>query len=57
MLLLLAALVASCGAVAFQVVRRRAPGSGKSIELMSGAWTVLMYIGLGAAPLAYQLCR
>ena len=55
--LLLAVLVAACGAVAFRVVRRRAPGSGKSIELMSGVWTVLMYLGLGAVPLAYRLWR
>jgi 4-hydroxybenzoate polyprenyltransferase len=55
MILLLAALVASCGVVGLQVVRGRAPGSGKSIELMSGIWTVLMYIGLGAAPLLYRL--
>ena len=31
---------------------RATPGSGKSIELMSGVWTILMYVGLGAAPLA-----
>jgi 4-hydroxybenzoate polyprenyltransferase len=57
MLLLLAVLVAACGAVAFRVVRRGVPGSGTSIELMSGVWTVLMYIGLGAVPLAYKLWR
>jgi 4-hydroxybenzoate polyprenyltransferase len=57
MLLLLAVLVGVCGAVAFRVVRRGGPGSGTSIELMSGVWTVLMYIGLGAAPLAYKLWR
>jgi hypothetical protein len=38
-----------------RVLRRGAPGSGKSIELLSGVWTVLMYIGLGAAPLAFRL--
>jgi 4-hydroxybenzoate polyprenyltransferase len=57
MLLLLAVLVAACGAVAFRVVRRGVPGSGTSIELMSGVWTVLMYIGLGAVPLVYKLWR
>jgi 4-hydroxybenzoate polyprenyltransferase len=31
--------------------------NGKSIELMSGVWTVLMYLGLGAAPLAIVLWR
>jgi len=57
MLLLLAVLVGACGAVAFRVVRRGVPRSGTSIELMSGVWTVLMYLGLGAAPLAYKLWR
>lgn len=57
MLLLLAVLVGACSVVAFRVVRSGAPGSGKSIELMSGIWTVMMYIGLGAAPLAYILWR
>ena len=33
MLVLLVVLVGACGAVAFRVVRRGAPGSGKSIEL------------------------
>jgi 4-hydroxybenzoate polyprenyltransferase len=31
--------------------------NGKSIELMSGVWTILMYLGLGAAPLAILLWR
>jgi 4-hydroxybenzoate polyprenyltransferase len=34
-----------------------ARANGKSIELMSGVWTMLMYLGLGAAPLAIQLWR
>jgi hypothetical protein len=33
------------------------PGSGKSIELMSGVWTLVMYLGVGAVPLAYKLWR
>ena len=32
-------------------------GSGKSIEVMAGVWTLLMYLGLGAAPLAITLWR
>ena len=39
---------------------RRSPGRarrGKSIELMSGVWTLLMYFSLGAAPLAYNCWR
>jgi 4-hydroxybenzoate polyprenyltransferase len=57
MLVLLAALVGACVAMAVRVVRRATPGSGRSIERMSGVWTVLMYLGLGAAPLAYKLWR
>jgi 4-hydroxybenzoate polyprenyltransferase len=57
MLVLLAVLVGACAAMAVRVVRRPTPGSGKAIELMSGVWTVLMYLGLGAAPLAYKLWR
>jgi 4-hydroxybenzoate polyprenyltransferase len=57
MLALLVVLVGACSAVALRVLRRRAPGSGKSIELMSGTWTIFMYLGLGAAPLAYALLR
>ena len=34
-----------------------ASGGGKSIELMAGVWTVLMYLGLGAIPLAYRVWR
>jgi hypothetical protein len=30
-------------------------GSGKSIEVMAGVWTLLMYLSLGAAPLAITL--
>ena len=53
MLVLLAALVlarASPGRVAS--FAEPTPGSGKSIELMSGVWTVLMY--LGSAPCRWR---
>ena len=55
MLVLLAILVIACGVIALRVVRSHASGSGKAIEVMSGVWTILMYVGLGAAPLAYLL--
>jgi hypothetical protein len=57
MLALLLVLVAVCGLVAFGVMRRRTAGSGKAIELASGVWTLLMYLGVGAIPLAYKLWR
>jgi hypothetical protein len=53
MLVLLAVLIAGCAVVALRVARSQASGSGKAIEVMSGVWTIFMYVGLGAAPLAY----
>ena len=55
MLVLLAVLTIACAAVAVRVRRSTAAGSGKAVELMSGIWTILMYLGLGAAPLAWRL--
>ena len=43
MMVLLAALLGAWAIIAVRVVRRARPGRGKSIELMSGVWTVLMY--------------
>jgi len=57
MAVLLALLVALCAGAALRLVRRQAPGDGASIERMSGVWTLLMYLGLGAAPLAVRLWR
>jgi 4-hydroxybenzoate polyprenyltransferase len=56
-IVLLAVLVAACGSAAVTFLRKSAPGDGKAIELMSGVWTVLMYLGLGAGPLAFLLWR
>ena len=56
-LMLLALLAATCIVVARRVARAQAPGSGRALELMSGVWTILMYVGLGAAPLALGLWR
>jgi len=57
MLILLGVLAAACIVVAGRVARAEAPGSGRSLELMSGVWTIMMYLGLGAAPLAVGLWR
>jgi 4-hydroxybenzoate polyprenyltransferase len=53
MLVLLGVLVVACTTAAWRVTRIEAPGGGRSIELMSGIWTVLMYLGLGAAPVVF----
>jgi hypothetical protein len=57
MVMLLALLVALCAGAAIRVVRSDASGSGKAIEVMSGIWTVLMYLGLGAAPVVFAWLR
>jgi 4-hydroxybenzoate polyprenyltransferase len=57
MLVLLAVLTVACVAVAMRFVRHPVPGRGKTIETMAGVWTVLMYLGLGAGPIAIRLWR
>jgi hypothetical protein len=36
-------------------LRNASRGGGKAIEVMAGVWTLLMYLGLGAAPMALTL--
>jgi 4-hydroxybenzoate polyprenyltransferase len=54
---MLAALVIACGVVVRRFAHDASRGAGKSIELMAGVWTLVMYLGLGAAPLAMTLWR
>jgi 4-hydroxybenzoate polyprenyltransferase len=56
-LALLAVMGVACVIVAHRFIRTAAPGSGRWIELMSGVWTILLYVGLGAAPLAITIWR
>jgi len=56
-LLLLGSLVGVCGVVALRFANDTRRGAGKSVEVMAGVWTLLMYVGLGAAPLALTLWR
>jgi 4-hydroxybenzoate polyprenyltransferase len=56
-LAMLVLLVMACGAVARRFVQNARKGSGKSLEVMAGVWTLLMYLSLGAAPLAFTLWR
>lgn len=46
----LVALMAGCAAVAVTFLRSSRPGAGKRLEIMSGVWTLLMYLSLGAVP-------
>ena len=41
--------------VGLRFLRRPMPGSGKRIELLSGLWTLVLYLSLGAIPLALRL--
>lgn len=57
MLALLAIVAAGAGVIAVRFLRSSASGSGKSIELMSGVWTLLMYLGLGVISLGVTIWR
>lgn len=57
MLALLVVLLSICGAAALRFLRHPVAGGGRSIEVMSGVWTVLMYLGLGVCPLAWAVWR
>ncbi len=47
---LLLVVLGVCATLALRVNRRPTRGSGKMIELASGAWTLVMYLSLGALP-------
>jgi 4-hydroxybenzoate polyprenyltransferase len=50
-------LAASCAVVARRFIRSSRPGTGRWLETMAGVWTVVMYVALGAAPLAITVWR
>jgi 4-hydroxybenzoate polyprenyltransferase len=54
---LLGLLVVTCVAIGMRFAKRPSAGGGKTIELMSGIWTLVMYLGLGAVPLAVAVWR
>ena len=49
-LAILLLLVGGCGVAAIRFVRQPVQGAGKTIEVASGVWTLLMYLSLGALP-------
>jgi 4-hydroxybenzoate polyprenyltransferase len=57
MVALLTVLFAGCVAVSRPLARMHVPGSGRAIEIMSGVWTVVMYLGLGTIPLTIAVWR
>jgi 4-hydroxybenzoate polyprenyltransferase len=52
---LYALIVALALAMGRRFLRRPAPDSGKPLELLSGLWTLVLYLSLGAIPLALHL--
>lgn len=54
-LIVLAMALAVCAAVAWRFERAQTPGSGAAIERAAGAWTLLLYVSLGAAPALARL--
>jgi len=56
-LLMLVVLAGTCATVGERFRRDAVPGRGRWIETMAGVWTVLLYVGLGAVPLAFAVWR
>ena len=54
---LLVVMAAGCALAAHRFMRSATVGSGRRLEMMSGIWTFLMYVALGAAPLVLGLLR
>ena len=52
---LLAGLLIAAAVIAWRFLRRPVTARARLIEAMSGVWTLLMYLGLGAGPLLSQL--
>jgi 4-hydroxybenzoate polyprenyltransferase len=50
-----AALFAGACAISVRFLRNQSQGAGKSIELASGLWTILLYLSLGIIPLAARM--
>src|SRR6266545_2233548 len=55
--MLLAVLVIACAAVGVRFLRAPDRRGGKLIEIAAGVWTLLMYLSLGAVPLAIAVWR
>ena len=53
--IVLAMAVLVCSVVATRFARALTPGSGVAIERAAGAWTLLLYLSLGAAPAVVRL--
>ncbi len=54
--ILLAVLLFTAAGVALRFLRQPMPHRAKAIEALSGVWTLLMYLSLGAVPLTWRWC-
>jgi 4-hydroxybenzoate polyprenyltransferase len=54
---LLGVCLAAAAAVALHFLRGLAPKQGKHIEIISGVWTLLLYLSLGVVPLGWRLLQ
>jgi 4-hydroxybenzoate polyprenyltransferase len=52
---LLSVLLLTAALLAFRFSRHPTTQGGKGIEVLAGVWTVLMYLSLGAVPLAWRV--
>jgi 4-hydroxybenzoate polyprenyltransferase len=48
-------LLGAAAVVAWRFLARQRKGAGKRVEILSGLWTLGMYLSLGAAPLLWRL--
>jgi 4-hydroxybenzoate polyprenyltransferase len=55
--LLLLILLVSATLVAIRFARHPLPGRGRHFELVSGIWTLVMYLSLGAGPLLLRFLQ
>jgi 4-hydroxybenzoate polyprenyltransferase len=53
----LTALLLSAGLIAARFLRVADKGQGKWMEILSGVWTLFMYLSLGAVPLLWRWLR
>ncbi len=55
--MILACVVVIAAALAVHFLRSQSSGAGKRLETMAGLWSLVLYLSLGVAPLAWQHWR
>ena len=54
---LLGALVAAAGVLSARFLSTEVPGRGKSLEMIGGIWSLVLYLSLGVIPIALRYWR